>query len=126
MTMPSHYRDDEPTGRTKLVQEFDIFRDGAEKKAKRLHWWLQAVGGALVALVVVGIKVGFYLADVAHKEDIRTISDRLEVTERRQLVVDTKLDMLMDQMTAVAKTVRAPVIVKPEETKLTPPEKVVH
>jgi uncharacterized membrane protein len=115
---PPDHRDDEPSVRTRLVQEFDIFRSGTEKHAKRVHWWVQALGGALVALIAVCVKVGFFLSDVAHK-------DQMQAVESRQLVVETKLDMLIrmqeqqgEQMKAVAKTVKAPVVLPLEERQL--------
>lgn len=106
MASPLHNRDDEPTGRTKLVAEFDIFRDVTERNAKRWRFWLQLVGGALVALVVAGIKVGIYMSGIAHKEQVDAMLTRMAVYEKGQ-------QDLADQVREIARTVHAPVLPTP-------------
>lgn len=122
--------DDEITSRTRLVQDverrsYDLESrlQRAEKTGKRVSWWVQAVGGALVALLVVAVKFGLYLSGIAH-------TDQMQAIENRQLVVETKLDMVLkhmehqdEQMTAVAKTVKAPVLLPPE-THLEPMQRL--
>lgn len=114
--------DEEVTTRTRLVQDverrsYDLETriQRAEKAGKRVSWWVQCVGGALVALLVVAVKFGLYLSNIAH-------TDQMQAIENRQLVVETKLDMVLkhmehqdEQMTAVAKTVKAPVLLPPEK-----------
>lgn len=106
------FRDDEEvTSRTKLVQEFDIFRDGSDKRIKRVHWWVQALGGFLVALIVVGIKVGFFLSDVAHREEVDAM--RLQMAR-----YEVGQQYLIEQVREIARAAHAPVLPTP---RLEPP-----
>jgi hypothetical protein len=126
--------DDEVTGRTRLVNdverrqyEQDSRMGRIEKAGKRHSWWVQLLWGAFVAFGFGLVKVGLYMSDVAHVSEVQAIASR-------QLVVETKLDMMMqmmqaqgEQMKAVAKTVKAPVVLPLEERQLEPPSiKAVH
>lgn len=117
-----------PTRRTKLVQEFDVFRDGSEKrlqrveaKAKRVHWWAQAVGGLIVAVAVCLVRLGFYLNDMASAKDVAAVSMRLTAQETRTVDMQTQMQMFSDQLREIARAVHAPVVVPPAETKLDAP-----
>lgn len=84
-------RGDEPTGRTRLVQEFDIFRDGAEKHAKRSKMWMQILGGLCLSGFLAGLAVPSYIMKVAHTAEQTAMQTRLTV-------VETKLDLLLSQL----------------------------
>lgn len=117
-----------PTRRTKLVQEFDVFRDGSEQrlkrveaKAKRARWWLQALGGAVAAVFLAGVWVARYTADLAHEHDVAALATRLTVQETRTVDMQTQVQLVADQVREIARTVHAPVVVPPADTRLDAP-----
>lgn len=111
MSKPQFNRDDELTGRTRLVQEFDIFRSGAERKAKRAQWWMQFLGGTIIGtaagIVVLIFKVATFAANVGHKDVEDDLRLRMAVYEKGQ-------QDIAEQMKEIARAVHAPVLPTPK------------
>jgi hypothetical protein len=108
--------DDEVTGRTRLVNEVERrsyehdTRLGRLEKLRRRHgWWVQAAWGVLAALAFFVVKAVLFVDSVATKDQLREL-------QARQLIVETKLDMLIQQSQVTAKAVKAPVISAPQLT----------
>jgi cell division septal protein FtsQ len=71
------------TRRTRLIRENTKRIETAERQAKRLHFWLQLIGGLVVGVFVAGMITAKYASTIAHISDVTGLRDRVAVMEAK-------------------------------------------
>lgn len=121
-------RSDDVTRRTRAITEVEMRSyelesraQRAEKSIKQIKFWVQTALGLASAVAIGAFMVARWMNNVAHTEEVSSISTRVTVVETKLDVMTKMMELTVQQGKEIARAVHAPMVVQPEHIALTPP-----
>lgn len=124
-------RGDDVTKRTRAITEVEMRAyeletraQRAEKSIRSIKFWVQTALGIAAAVAIGTFGIARWMSNVAHTEEVNSISTRVTVVETKLDVMTRMMELTVQQGKEIARAVHAPMVVQPDSIALQPPKPV--
>lgn len=93
----------------------------SELAIKRIKFWVQTALGVTSAVAIGTFAIAKWMSGVAHKDEVQVVATKMIIIETKVDLMTRMMELQADQSEKIARAVKAPLVVQPEQIRLLPP-----